>query len=110
MIAASMQRGPRPLPLGDERAHFWRVQRMARATGLDLAAAQRAGLLPQRDWADIVRCCRGCHWAEECGRWLDDSAELNDDAGGQGDSRACPGECVNRRTFAALQGELVQEV
>lgn len=106
MISANMLRGPRPFPLGDERAHYWRVQRMARATGLDLAEAQRAGVLPQRDWAGIVSRCRGCLWAEGCDRWLDQRAELDDGAADMDAPRACPRDCVNRGRFAELQGEL----
>ncbi|WP_203595260.1 DUF6455 family protein [Salipiger sp. PrR002] len=109
MISACMKRGPRPMPLGDERAHFWRVQRMARATGVDLVAAQDHGLLPQSDWAAMVGRCRGCLWAEGCDRWLGHLEPM--EAGSEGNApRACPEDCVNSRTFAALQGELVQEV
>ncbi|WP_240989086.1 DUF6455 family protein [Salipiger mangrovisoli] len=107
MISANMLRGPRPFPLGDERTHYWRVQRMARATGLDLAEAQRLGVLPQHDWAGMVGRCRGCLWAENCDRWLDKRPEMTDDLCGP---RTCPEDCVNRRVFATLQGELDHEV
>ncbi|SDH42407.1 DUF6455 family protein [Alloyangia pacifica] len=106
MISANMLRGPRPFPLGDERTHYWRVQRMARATGVDLAEAQRLGVLPQRDWAGMVGRCRGCLWSEDCDHWLDFRAELDNDESEQDALRTCPEDCVNRRTFAALQGEL----
>lgn len=107
MISANMLRGPRPFPLGDERTHYWRVQRMARATGVDLAEAQRRGVLPQRDWAGMVGRCRGCLWAEGCDRWLDHRAGIAEETDAP---RACPEDCVNRRVFAALQEELEHEV
>ena len=56
-----------PRPLGDATEHYWRVQRMARATGLDLVEAQQDGALDPRHWAGMVRRCRGCAWAEACG-------------------------------------------
>lgn len=107
MISANMLRGPRPFPLGDERSHYWRVQRMARATGVDLAEAQRRGVLPQDDWAGMVWRCRACLWAEGCARWLDHRADI--EAGGEG-ARVCPDDCVNGRPFRMLQDELRDEV
>lgn len=62
-----------PRPLGDATAHVWRLRRMARAAGLDPAAASEAGLLPQEDWAALVTTCRACPDPDGCARWLDRS-------------------------------------
>lgn len=86
--------GARPRPLGDQTEHYWRVQRMARATGLDLVEAQQDGALDPRHWAGMVRRCRGCAWAEACGRWLD-RPEVS--------PRPLPEGCANRRLFGTLQ-------
>ncbi|WP_353473331.1 DUF6455 family protein [Salipiger sp. H15] len=111
MISASLLNGPRPHPLGGERAHYWRVQRMARATGVDLAQAQRLGMLAQPDWAGMVLRCRGCLWTEECDHWLTLRAEVSEESlDGQDAPRACPEDCANRPGLAALQDRLGHEV
>ncbi len=84
---------PRPRPLGDVTVHYWRVIRMARATGTDLVAATSDGALTQQAWADMVQRCRACPWADGCGRWLDQAAQP---------PRDTPRTCVNRRHFAML--------
>lgn len=86
-------------PLGDTLRHYWLAQRMAKEAGLDLALAQDRGLLPQREWAAMVRKCRGCEWADGCTHWLET----------QQDGRALPDACANSRTFAALQSAMQKE-
>ena len=81
-------------PLGDEKEHYWLVQRMAQANGTDLVAAVDAGLLTQADWAGMVQRCRGCQWAEGCQRWLDRPVDA---------LRETPEACVNHAWFAELQ-------
>lgn len=83
-------------PLGDERHHYWLVRRMAKATGVDLAAAHEAGELPQELWSDMVQRCRGCGWEREgggCARWL--SLQVPGEA-------TAPEPCVNRDRLDAL--------
>lgn len=89
---------PRPQPLGDETEHYWLVQRMAKAAGVDLVQATEAGLLNQEDWAGIVTRCRTCQWAEGCHRWLD--APIDDQ------HRPIPEPCVNRRRLDRIKSEL----
>ncbi|SNT18938.1 DUF6455 family protein [Antarctobacter heliothermus] len=83
-----------PQPLGNATDHYWLVQRMAKATGVDLVRAVDVGLLSQVDWAGLVTRCRGCTWAEGCGHWLDAPGD---------DIRALPTPCVNRKRLAALK-------
>jgi hypothetical protein len=86
-----------PVPLGEEIDHYWLVQRMAKATGVDLVRATEAGLLEQEEWADIVTRCRGCQWADGCDNWLSKPVD---------ESRALPEPCLNRNHLAALQDAL----
>lgn len=81
-------------PLGSETEHYWRVQRMAKATGVDLVAAWDAEAIDHAAWSRIVTRCRGCDWAEGCHRWLDKPVE---------GLRACPEPCVNRARLARLR-------
>ena len=90
-------RPPAPQPLGDETEHYWLVQRMAKATGVDLVRATDAGLLSQDDWAGIVTRCRGCQWADGCAHWLGAPVE---------EERALPNPCLNRKRLAALKDAL----
>ncbi len=84
----------RPAPLGDEVAHYWLAQRMARATGTDLVGATADGKLTQEEWSEMVLRCRGCQWTNGCQSWLEDlSAE---------GERAPPVTCVNHKRFEAL--------
>ena len=82
-------------PLGHPRRHYWLVQGMARATGLDLAEAVRDERMTLHDWADIVHNCRSCTSADGCGRWL------------VGDPCVAspPKTCRNRAALAALKIE-----
>lgn len=88
---------PLPQPMGEETRHYWLVQRMAKATRVDLVAAMQDGVLTQEDWAGIVTCCRGCDWAEGCTDWLDKPVD---------DTRAFPTPCLNRKRLAAIQAKL----
>lgn len=83
--------------MGDQTRHYWLVQRMAKATGVDLVAAMRDGALTQDDWAGIITCCRGCAWTEGCTEWLDKPID---------DTRAFPQACINRKRLAGLQAKL----
>ena len=88
----------RPVPLGDARRHLTLIRSMARATGADIEAASAQGRLAQEAWAGAVARCRGCDWAEGCGRWLD-ARGREADAG-----PATPPEgCANRAMMAALR-------
>ncbi|KPP83331.1 MAG: hypothetical protein HLUCCO07_12710 [Rhodobacteraceae bacterium HLUCCO07] len=83
-------------PLGDMRRHFWMVQKMARAQGLDLAGAMARGDLDQAEWAGIVKRCQSCDGAAHCARLLagDGPGEL-------------PGYCCNREPFRILLADQV---
>ncbi|QPM92102.1 DUF6455 family protein [Pseudooceanicola algae] len=83
-------------PLGDPNEHYWRVQRMAKAVGSDLAAAQTEGRLSDQDWADMVTRCRGCSVTCACSDWLD-RAEMD----GRTRDSAIPG-CENKLVFPKL--------
>jgi hypothetical protein len=68
---------------------------MARATGLDLAAAVSKGDLALCDWAEIVQRCRSCSWAKGCDKWLAGNPQV----------AAPPENCRNRAALAALKIE-----
>ncbi|MBF9034103.1 hypothetical protein HKCCE2091_07615 [Rhodobacterales bacterium HKCCE2091] len=84
-------------PLGEERAHYWMVQRMARATGTDLVRAFDEGALSPDQWAATVGNCRGCGWTEGCDHWLD---------GERGVPRPVPQACPNAALFERLAGHM----
>lgn len=88
---------PAKLVLGPKNDHFWLVQRMAKATGIDLVGAADADVMSQQDWAGIVTHCRGCGWSDGCGKWLNKS---NDDV------RNVPSRCINRSRLAEIKAEL----
>lgn len=77
--------------LGDPRAHFWRVIKMAKACEVDLSTALDEGQINVADWADMITGCRGCTGAGKCDRLLREHV-----------ARA-PAYCVNRETFAELR-------
>ena len=82
-------------PLGDPRRHYWLVQGMAKATGVDLVRAVEEGRLTLADWADTVQSCRACAWTEGCDHWLK-----------QGTPAAVPPKpCRNRARLASLRLE-----
>lgn len=84
-------------PMGPEREHYWRVQRMARAAGADPAAVWAAGGLDAGSWRALVERCRGCPWSAGCARWLA-RAEGTDRDG----PIPPPGACVNSDALTAL--------
>lgn len=84
---------PRPVPLWSLTRHYWLAQRMARATGVDLAGAMEKAELTQADWAAMVQRCRGCAWREGCARWLDTPTD---------DLRDVPATCRNQIKFQSL--------
>jgi hypothetical protein len=85
-----------PKPLGDANAHYWMVQKMARATGVDLATEAAEGRLSHDDWATMLHRCRGCSWERDggCSRWMEITA-----LDGQQD---VPSACENVDTFRAF--------
>lgn len=87
----------RPVVLGAKADHYWLVQRMAKATGVDLVRASEAEVLDQETWSDVVTRCRACVWAEGCARWLD----MSDDA-----ERPAPENCLNRQKMDAIRRAL----
>lgn len=80
-------------PLGDARAHYWKVIEMADAVGVPLVAAWDAGHLTSADHAGMVERCRGCSGVAACGRLL----------AGKPDLEAAPAYCENKDTFARLK-------
>ena len=85
-----------PRPLGPARAHYWLVQRMARATGADPAGAWAEGRLSASEWKAMVERCRSCEEPDRCLRWLE-ARELQ---GGAPD--AARPRCRNRDRLAEL--------
>ncbi|MFW2544299.1 DUF6455 family protein [Primorskyibacter sp. 2E107] len=91
------QADARPVrPLGATRAHYWMVQRMAKATGVDLVQAAERAALSQDDWARMVTRCRGCEWVQGCSHWLEQGTDA---------LRPCPDGCANQGVFARLACE-----
>jgi len=82
-------------PLGDPKKHFWLVQGMARATGVDLVQAADQGRLTQADWAQTVQTCRTCTWVDGCKAWLTTAAHVD----------VPPQPCRNRAQLAMLRLE-----
>ncbi len=81
-------------PLGPPGKHFWRVQKMAKATGVDLVAARETDALSQSDWAGMVTRCRSCDCVEGCARFL---------ARAEDGKEAAPDGCMNQKRFNALR-------
>jgi hypothetical protein len=82
-------------PLGAPRRHYWLVQGMARATGVDLVRAFDEGRLAPADWAETVERCRACGWADGCRKWLAAGATAS----------VPPAPCRNRARFALLRAD-----
>lgn len=81
-------------PLGHVEEHFWLVQRMAKVTKTDLAAAMAEGRLTSSGWSEMVTRCRGCTSACACKDWLA-AVELSAEG-----PLAPPASCENRAMFA----------
>ncbi|MDF1802979.1 DUF6455 family protein [Thalassovita sp.] len=87
-------------PLGDRKRHYWLAKRMAKATGADIVGAHELGELRQEEWAEMIRNCRSCDWAEGCARWLQRNAA----------AETVPSECANCSRLAELQPMLSERV
>ncbi|MCM2561593.1 DUF6455 family protein [Lutimaribacter sp. EGI FJ00015] len=84
--------------LGNPITHFWLVQDMARAAGVDLPDARRQGRLTAGEWTAMITRCRGCAWAEKCQSWLA--------AQDMGEPAQVPPACATRAVFDSLcQGD-----
>lgn len=81
-------------PLGDPKRHFWLAQSMAKATGVDLAAAKQDGRLAQEDWADLITRCRACARADECEAWVQRQSSNGNEP---------PSACVNADVLTRLR-------
>ena len=80
-------------PLGDARAHYWKMIGMADAVGVSLVKAWDEGRLSAADHAGMVERCRGCAGVAACTKLLD----------GRPDLKVAPDYCVNRDVFVELQ-------
>ncbi len=81
-------------PLGDARAHYWKVVKMADAVGVSLVKAWDDGRLRSGDHAAMIDRCRGCSAPGACGRLLEGRPALD----------AAPKYCENKDVFAQLSG------
>ena len=79
--------------LGDARAHFWRVIKMAKACDVDLSTALDDGDIDSAQWSDMVTGCRGCSQVGKCDRLLREQPKVDQ----------APAYCVNQSTFVALR-------
>lgn len=82
--------------LGPRKPHYWKLQKMLRATGADAVAAFDDGALSSEDWAGMVERCRGCLWVGGCEAFLDRQN------GASGPVRA-PDPCRNSAKVNALR-------
>jgi hypothetical protein len=80
--------------LGDIRAHFLRVVKMAKACEVDLSTALDEGQIDAEAYADMVTGCRGCTGVGQCDKLLAAVPVLPQ----------APDYCVNRDNFAQLRG------
>lgn len=80
-------------PMGEPRAHYWRVVKMAQRCDVDLQAALDQGDLSKEDWAHMVTDCRKCPKVGACDATLE-TREHRDTA---------PGYCMNKSVFADLK-------
>ena len=80
-------------PLGDVDSHFWRMQRMARATGTDLVSAFKTFDLSSEEYSKMLTQCRGCSDPGRCDRLLT----------GLPDREDAPDFCANQRILASLR-------
>ncbi|EBA13029.1 DUF6455 family protein [Roseobacter sp. CCS2] len=80
--------------LGDARAHFWRVIKMAKACEVDLSTALDEDKINIAQYADMITGCQGCTQVARCDRLLAEAAQVDQ----------APDYCVNRATFGLLRG------
>lgn len=83
--------------LGPQTEHFWLVQRMAKAAGVNLVQAWDAGLIDHEGWSGIVTRCRGCQWTDGCRRILDKPVTGN---------RTVPEACRSREWLDRIRAKL----
>ena len=79
--------------MGDARAHFWRVIKMAKACDVDLSTALDEDRINIADYADMITDCQRCAQVGKCDRLLAAFPKLDD----------APNYCENRDMFAALR-------
>ena len=72
----------------------WRTVDMARALGINIAAALFDRRIDQQAYGDMVDTCARCTWAEACALWVRTEGDGADTA---------PDICGNRKAFAALK-------
>ncbi|MDJ0825238.1 MAG: DUF6455 family protein [Rhodobacter sp.] len=78
----------------DTSRPHWRTLEMARALGINIAAALFDRRITRQDYGDLVETCARCTWAEACAVWV---------RTGEADGSA-PEICANRTAFARLRG------
>lgn len=79
--------------LGDSNDHFWRMHRMARATGADLVAAFDTPDLLASEYAQMLTRCRACLNPKGCDRVL----------AGLPDRSDAPDFCNNQKSLARIK-------
>lgn len=79
-------------PLGDPHRHIQLVNGMAQAMGADLSAAAAKGAMSQKQYAGMVKRCRGCSEPDACAARLR-SPDRSSEA---------PGYCRNADVLAKL--------
>lgn len=77
--------------LGDARAHFWRVIKMADACDVDLSTALDEARIDIAAYADMITRCQGC--VDACDRLLAKAPQLD----------RAPEYCENRDTLSELR-------
>ncbi|WP_027258174.1 DUF6455 family protein [Leisingera aquimarina] len=80
--------------LGNIFRHLWLLRAVARAAGVDLDQAVKAGQLSCLDYARMVTSCRGAGCSKSCALWI--SARRDDDA------PAVPEFCPTAAVFQRL--------
>jgi hypothetical protein len=79
--------------LGNARAHFWKVVKMAKTCDVDLSTALDEGRIDIDGYAGMITGCQGCGQSGKCDRLLAKVAQLDQ----------APEYCVNRDAFAQLR-------
>jgi hypothetical protein len=79
--------------LGDARAHFWRVIKMAKACDVDLSTALDEGQIDIDGYEEMITGCRGCTQVGQCDKALATVEKLDQ----------APEYCVNKDIFADLR-------
>ncbi len=79
--------------LGNARAHFWKVIKMAKVCDVDLSTALDEGKIDIESYTDMITGCQGCSQVGKCDRLLADTQHLDQ----------APEYCLNGDTFAQLR-------